>query len=237
MMLVCVRFSSHPESLFNAIHTVQSLFTAPISYVINTANRAQLLVKYNNPSNAQMLYSDKIMFKHDDKLIRCIKVEILRLMSPNEDSFFYSNVQQFLVVHKGVDVLNYPRGFGTSPEDVEYHRNPTLSATTMWILGVQEGLADCLLKVELKYLASPKYLVYALCVADLPDVKWAVDEDGSLYLKFCSHFASDYTSINHFFICGRLMLKFHRVATIRKRLRACDASFKPIYSRRNSNDT
>jgi hypothetical protein len=237
VMLVCVRFSFRTESLFNAIHTVQSLFTAPIRYMINTSNNSQLLVRCSNPVDTYLLGSDRIMFKHDDKLIICIKVQTLSLMPPSEDSFFYGNVQQFLAVHEGMDILNYPRGFGTPPEDVELHQNPTLSATTMWILGVEEGPADCLLRVELKYFAGPKDFVYALRVANLPDVKWAVDEEGSLYLKFSSRYAFDYTSINHFFICARLMLKFYKVATVRKRHPAFDGSFKSIYSRQNINDT
>ncbi|KAM0870481.1 hypothetical protein ACQ4PT_039988 [Festuca glaucescens] len=113
---------------------------------------------------------------------------------------------------------------------MEDHQNPSLSASTMWILGVEEGVGDCLLKVEIKYLAIPKDFVYALRVANIPDVKWAVDEDGSLYMKFRNHLESDFTSIHHFFIGGRMMLKFHRVVTTRKIHPVFDGSMKPICS-------
>jgi hypothetical protein len=32
------------------------------------------------------------------------------------------------------------------------HPNPSMSASTMWTLGVEEGVADRFLKVEIKYI-------------------------------------------------------------------------------------
>ncbi|KAM0887850.1 hypothetical protein ACQ4PT_028729 [Festuca glaucescens] len=98
---------------------------------------------------------------------------------------------------------------------MEAHRNPSMSASTMWTLGVMEGTVDSLLKVEIKYLPSPEDFVYALRVGNIPNVKWAVDEDGSMYMKFQDCLHSDFTAIHHFFVGGRIMLKFHKVVTVK----------------------
>jgi hypothetical protein len=100
----------------------------------------------------------------------------------------------------------------------------------IWLL---EKLGGLLFPV----LPSPKDFVYALRVANIPNVKWVVDEDGSMYMKFQDRLHSDFTAIHHFFVGGRMMVKFHKVVTVRKRHHVFDSSFKPIYGRRNRNDT
>jgi hypothetical protein len=82
VLLFYVRFSSETRNIFNAMHIVKSLVTAPISYVINSSDRAQLLVRCSNPYDVDKLDSDRVMLRHDDKFIKCIKVESLRLMPP-----------------------------------------------------------------------------------------------------------------------------------------------------------
>jgi hypothetical protein len=82
VLLVYVRFLPETRSIFNVMHIVKSLVTAPISYVINSSDCAQLLVRCSNPYDVDKLDSDRVMLRHNDKFIKCIKVDSLSLMPP-----------------------------------------------------------------------------------------------------------------------------------------------------------
>lgn len=236
VLMICVPWSSEPESIFHALHVVKSLATGPITYVVNGSREAQLMVRCSNINDAEMLDSDRVMFKFDDKFIKCVKLESVRMMAAIEDSFYYANTQQFLRVHEGLDVHNYPRGYTSEMEDINHHTNPTLSASTMRSLGVQEGFVDRLLKVDIKYFTRPRDFLYALRVANLPNTVFAVDEDGTMYMNFQSTLGADMTSIHHFFVGGYKMIKFYKAVNVNKRHRAFDSSLKPIYFRRDRHD-
>ncbi|KAM0863531.1 hypothetical protein ACQ4PT_044520 [Festuca glaucescens] len=64
-------------------------------------------------------------------------------------------------------------------DDMDLHLNPTMSASTMNTLGLQEGSVDRLLKVDIKYLGTARDFLYVLRIANIPNAQFAVDEDGT----------------------------------------------------------
>lgn len=236
VLLVCVRFSSSPEAIFHALHTVKALTTAPINYVVNSTRHAQLIVRCTNPVDALNLDYTRGTFKFNDTLIKCINLETISMLPYDEDDVYSCTVEHFLACHEGNSIMHYPRGFGTAIEDMDLHYYPTLSATTMDILGVQEGPSDSLLRVEIKYFGRLRDFLYAIRVANLPNHKFAVHQDGTMYMKYRTTFEAHYTSIHHFYVGGHMMIKFYRVAYVNKRIAALDASFMPIYFRASIDD-
>ena len=121
-------------------------------------------------------------------------------------------------------------------EDIDQHLNPTMSASSMRTLGVEEGEGDRLLKVDIKYLGRPRDFLYALYVTNLLGAKFAVDQDGSLYMKFQTKLESDITSIYHILVRRYTMIKFYKVVSVKKRNAYFDDSLKTIYSRASRED-
>jgi hypothetical protein len=133
VLLVCVRFLLAPGAIFHALHTVKSLATAPITYIVNSARNAQLLVRCTNPIDALRVSYTRAMLKFDDKLIKCINLESISLLPYDEDGALS---KEFLACQEDIPLLNYPRGYGSSMEDMDLHYYPTMSATTVDILVV-----------------------------------------------------------------------------------------------------
>jgi hypothetical protein len=83
-------------------------------------------------------------------------------------------------------------------------------------LGIDEGSVDCLLKVDINYLGRPRDFLFALRIASYPYFRFAVDQDGSMYMRFQSNTESDITAMYHFFVGRRLMVKFYKVISVKK---------------------
>jgi hypothetical protein len=122
-------------------------------------------------------------------------------------------------------------------EDIDLHLNPTLSVSTMEGLGIDEGSVDCLLKVDINYLGRPRDFLFALRIASYPYFRFAVDQDGSMYMRFQSNTESDITAMYHFFVGRRLMVKFYKVITVKKRNHHFDVSGETIWWRAHIEDT
>ena len=95
VMLVCVHMSSQPESIFHALHTVKKLVTGPITYIVNSTQRAQLVVKCINPWDAETLDYSRGIFKFDEKNIKCINLESVARLPLEEDEIFQGSIQDF----------------------------------------------------------------------------------------------------------------------------------------------
>ena len=83
----------------------------------------------------------------DDKVIQLTKLVSVSLKPEADVILFQCNVKEFFACHEGLHVLGYPKGFSDEMEDIDQHLNPTMSASTMHTLGVEEGEGDRLLKV------------------------------------------------------------------------------------------
>lgn len=237
VLLVTVLGSSQPEAIFHALHNVKSLVTGPISYVVNSSQRAQLIVRCTNPAYSERLDIERVTFKHDDKVIMCFNLQSVSFLPLGEDNFYQINVQEFFARQEGLSIFNYPRGFSGVMYDMDLHLNPTLSASTMGTLGLQEGFVDRLLKVDIKYLGIARDFLYVLRIANIPNAQFVVDEDGSMYMKFQNRLESDMTAMYHFFVERRMMIKFYKVLSMKKRNVHFDSSVLPIYWRARRGDT
>ena len=135
VMLVCVHMLSRQETIFHALQTVKNLVTGPITYIVNSTQRAQLVVKCSNQWDADTLDCSRGIFRFADKFIKFVKLESVALLPLQEDEIFQASIQEYRASAEGIDVLNYPRGYNTAMEEMDLHLNPTLSASTMDILG------------------------------------------------------------------------------------------------------
>ena len=199
VMLVCVHMSSQPENIFHALHTVKKLVTGSITYIVNSTPRAQLVVKCSHPWDADRLDYSNGIFKFDDIFIKCIKLASVALLPVEDDEIFQSSIQDFHASAEDIDVL-YPRGYTTVMEEMELHLNPYLSASTMETLGLEEGNVERLVKVNIQYIGGPNEFLYALRIANFPFFRFAVDEDGSMYIRFQGRAESDMIAMHHFFV-------------------------------------
>ena len=236
VMLVRVHMSARPESIFHALHTIKNVVTGSITYMVNSTRRAELVVKLSHPWDADWMDCSRGIFRFDDNLIKCFLIATVGLLPEEEDDIFRSNIQDFHASAEGIHVLNYPRGYNTAMEEMDLHLNPTMSASTMDTLGVEEGSVECLLKVNIQYIGGPRDFLYALRVANFPYIRFAVDQDGSMYIRFQRKDESDMVAMHHFFVGGRLMVKFYKVASVKKRHVLFDASGQTIWWRAKDRD-
>ena len=126
-------------------------------------------------------------------------------------------------------------------EEMELHLNPYLSASTMETLGLEEGNVERLVKVNIQYIGGPNEFLYALRIANFPFFRFAVDEDGSMYISFQGRAESDMIAMHHFFVRRQfkipLMIKFYKVISVRKRHASFDASGRTIWWKAKETDT
>jgi hypothetical protein len=76
--------------------------------MVNSTRHAQLVVRCNNPNDAEVLDYSRGLFKFDDKLIKCIKVHSVGLLPEEEDDIQTASIQNFPHSAEGHSILNYP---------------------------------------------------------------------------------------------------------------------------------
>jgi hypothetical protein len=180
------------------------------------------------------------LFKFDDKLIKCIKVHSVGLLpeeEEEEEDIQTTSIQNFHHSAEGHSVLHYPPGYSSLMEDMDFHLHPTLSVSTMEALGIDEGIIDCVLKVDIKYLGRPRDFLFALRIASYPYFRFAVDQDGTMYMRFQSNTECDCTAMYHFFVGRCLMVKFYKVISVKKRNRHFDVPGETIWWRARTEHT
>jgi hypothetical protein len=89
--------------------------------------------------------------------------------------------------------------------------------TTMSILGIAEGNAEGLVRVNLKYMLSPEYMPHATYVVPWPNsFKFVVDQNSELYMKFHIPIHAELMTKSHFYV-DRFLVKFHSVEIVTKK--------------------
>jgi hypothetical protein len=125
-------------------------------------------------------------------------------------------------------MLEYPSGYSSQADNIEKFQNPSMSSTTMSLLGIHEGEQKGLLNVIIKYLFGAKLIAYAMHV--IPEGfrhKYAIDQDGSFYIKFEDSAVAGGLAATHFFIDNH-MIKFYNVVQVTKLSDYADKANKKI---------
>ena len=113
----------------------------------------------------------------------------------------------------------YPTGYSDFGDDLELIKNPTLSATAMKILGVEEGPVSDVVKAHIKYQRNAQdYMVALRGVTFQRRFKFVVDQDEGLYLRFEQERNAELQCLFHKLCLGKLV-KFYRVESVKKRER------------------
>jgi hypothetical protein len=178
-----------------------------------------------------------MVFKFSDYRVKFLKVDFLDAKSEDEDIFFKDLVQTFPahIAHHRISeqkMLGYPVGYSDDSLNMEAVRNPRMSKTTMSILGIAEGNAQGLVRVNLKYMLSPEYMPHATYVVPWQiSFKFAVDQDSELYMKFHIPIHAEMMTKSHFYIDG-FLVNFHSVETVTKKYWNEDiGKSSPVYCR------
>jgi hypothetical protein len=134
-------------------------------------------------------------------------------------------------------LLGYPVGYSDDSLNMEAVRNPRMLETTMSILGIAEGNAEGLVRVNLKYMLSPEYMPHATYVVPWPNsFKFTVDQKSELYIKFHIPIHAKIITKSHFYIDG-FLVKFHSVQTVTKKYWNEDiGKSSPVYGRSRNED-
>lgn len=124
-------------------------------------------------------------------------------------------IKTFPAHNEGITCTGYPRGYSDLLKDMD-HRNPTLSVSTLRILGIEEGPVSNVVKAYLKYQFSPREYAVALhTIAFQGRFKFAVDQDGCLYLRFDRERDAEIQALLHH-SCAGCFVKFYKVASVKK---------------------
>ena len=104
--------------------------------------------------------------------------------------------------------LRYPTGYHGFDSDIPRYRNPSMSVTTMKLLGLSDGSQRGLVRVIVMHFFMADRVAHAIeCVNSAYPFKHAVDQDGALYMKFVHHEHAERMEKSHFFIDNQ-MVKF-----------------------------
>ncbi|KAM0885336.1 hypothetical protein ACQ4PT_030417 [Festuca glaucescens] len=178
----------------------------------------------------------------DEARLKICKVSFLETLPEDEDIFLKESVKTFSASMENRSItqqklLGYPVGYSDVSLDMESEENIRMTDTTMKILGVSEGSPEGLVRVNLKYLLSPEYIAHAYSVVQSPEfVKFAVDYNSKLYMKFKIPMHAEVMTKSHYFV-DRFMIKFYSVKTVKKCSFMEDIGRKcPVYSRLKNED-
>jgi hypothetical protein len=106
----------------------------------------------------------------------------------------------------------------------------------MSLLGITEGAQSGLLNVIVKYYVQPSTIGLALEVipSDL-EFKFAIDQDGTFYMKFKKPEQAEAVARRHYFIGGK-MIKFYYVKTVEQLDEQADRGKLPFYKKHHIDD-
>jgi hypothetical protein len=243
VFLIRTVFCHETHGIFIALHVVKKLIGTDFEFVVNQSRECEIFVRCCSPSSFEkILTALPMVFKFSDYCVKFLKVDFLDAKSEDEDIFFKKPIQTFAahIAHRRLseqNLLGYPVGYSDDSLNMEAVRNPRMSETTMSILGIAEGNAEGLVRVNLKYMLSPEYMPHATYVVPWPNsFKFAVDQNSELYMKFHIPIHAEMMTKSHFYIDG-FLVKFHSVQTVTKKYWNEDiGKSSPVYSRSRNED-
>jgi hypothetical protein len=230
-------FCSTTDGLFAAQHVLRTLVSSIFRCIVNQTTEAQLIVRCSIPSDVERLDGENVTFKFDDKFVRFYKIFSVSVAPDEEDVTSHPDIKPFPAFIEGNTVVGYPRGFSDENEDMDNHLNPYIALSTMEALNLGVGDFERMLKVNVKYMNFPGIYLYAIHVIPFKGLfDFAIDQDGSMYVKFNQKEHADYMASMHFFFARR-MFKFYKLTSLNKKSNFFDKSVcSKIYWRRCTTD-
>lgn len=244
--------STGTEGIFTVLHIAKTLLRREFEFVLNDAYEAQVFVRATSTADNDVLESASAKekaFSLAHAVVKIYKIVELNLVPRKEDKLLnmplctYPQEYDHLSVDR-MRQLSYPTGFSCQGDPIEKWKNPHLSETTMNILGVSEGTPAGLTRVVVKYMFRTGTICYPLSVVPSDfRFKHAVDQDGSLYMKFVDPVNAEAMARRNYFV-DRFMIKFYLVNSVTKCSKYFDKaktnkvhyrnhpddSFKPIHT-------
>jgi hypothetical protein len=204
---------------------------------VNLLAEAQLIVWCSVPNDIERFDRENLTFKFDDSLVRFYKIASVSVAADEDHVVTHPDIKAYPTFTEGNLVVGYPQGFSDVSEDTVKHMNPYLPESTIGTLEVSIGEKQALLKVNVKHMNFPGSFMYALHAIPFSGLfKFAVDQDGSMYVKFDHPEDADYMAIMHFFF-ARTMIKFYKLNSLNNMSKYIDKSeISPIYWRRCISD-
>ncbi|KAK1682534.1 hypothetical protein QYE76_043382 [Lolium multiflorum] len=236
-------FCFEPAGVFKCIHVIFKLVGTEFDFIVNQSRECEVIVRCTTPVASAKLHDVlPLTFKFDEARVKIYKVSSHETLPEDEDIFLKEPAKTFSASMENRSIteqklLGYPVGYSDESLDMESEENIRMTDTAMKILGVSEGSQEGLVRVNLKYLLSPEYIAHAYSVVQFPElVKFAVDYNSKLYMKFNIPMMAEVMTKNHYFV-DRFMIKFYSVKTVKKCSFMEDIGRKcPVYSRLKNED-
>jgi hypothetical protein len=209
------------------------MLTREFEYVVNQSSKIKVFIRASCATdNAILAAAVSKLFQFVFCTIKVLKIHELNLKTISKDRLLSSPVRSFATSYdqllpSRMAMHGYPSGYSSQGDNIEkFH--PSMSSTTMSLLGIHEGEQKGLLNVIIKYCFGPKLIAHAMHV--IPEgfrYKHAIDQDGSLYMKFQDSAQAGGLAGTHFFIDNR-MIKFYNVVQVTKLSDYADKANKTI---------
>jgi hypothetical protein len=158
------------DAIFKVLHVVKTMLTREFEYVVNQSSKIKVFIRAScTADNAILEAAVSKLFQFDFCVIRVIKIHELNIKPVSKDNLLISPVRSFPASYEQLlpskmAMYEYPSGYSSQSDNIEKFQNPTMSSTTMSLLGIHEGEQKDLLNVIIKYCFGPKLIAHAMSV-------------------------------------------------------------------------
>jgi hypothetical protein len=208
------------DGIFICLALAKKLLTRDFQYTVNQGSKTKVFIRPSGTDDkATLLAASEFKYMLNHYHIKIIKIEELHYKPVSKDFSLNKPVSTFPCSYDHLSVemmteLSYPVGFSSQGDNIDGFCNTIMSETTMSLLGISEGVQSGLLNVIVKYFVQPSTIGLALEVIPTDfEFKYAIDQNGSFYMKFKKPEQAEAIARRHYFIGGK-MIKFCYVRTV-----------------------
>jgi hypothetical protein len=158
------------DAIFKVLHVVKTMLTREFKYVVNQSSKIKVFIRASwIADNAILEAVVSKLFQFDFCTVRVLKIHELNLKTISKDRLLSSPIRSFpasydQLLPSRMAMHGYPSGYSSQGDNIEKFQNPSMSSTTMSLLGIHEGEQKDLLNVIIKYYFGPKLITHAMHV-------------------------------------------------------------------------